>query len=105
MGEKYGREKMQTMHYADSSKERGSTLSFMTDREQTTLVRLELNADDLEYDRVVASGKIVKYSLGIFEDNSNDGQLNITIKNTATTDKGKSTGLNAEFSIGLVNCS
>lgn len=53
----------------------------------------------------MAGGEIVKYSLANFEDNSNDGELNITIKNTATKKDGGSTGLTAQFSVGVVNCS
>lgn len=57
------------------------------------------------YSRHVARGEIVKYTLETFEDNSNNGQLNVTIRNTAVTKDGKSTGQNAQFVVGIVNCS
>lgn len=93
----HGRERMQTRV--------SSILEFMTTRTQTTLVRVEVNADDLVFNRHVAGGEIVKYKLQTFEDNSNNGQLNITIKNTAVKPDGTSTGQFAQFFVGIVNCS
>ena len=78
-----------------------SGLLFESDRLHTTLLHMEVAADDLQFVTNVANGKILSYDIATFAEGSNSGRLSVTYENT---DAG-SAGANAQFTLSIQNCS
>ena len=92
-------ESIQPVSNADAS------LVFQTDRFQTTLLVLELDADDITYVVCLGTAKIDSAEVPIFESNSNSGSLRVTVKSTSTATPGSQDDCNAAFVLEVDECS
>eukprot|EP00750_Incisomonas_marina_P009609 INCI16055.4.p1 GENE.INCI16055.4~~INCI16055.4.p1 ORF type:complete len:823 (-),score=120.06 INCI16055.4:196-2664(-) len=78
---------------------RSSSLLFMSDRYQQTLVVLELAADDVSFLINVEDGTIDSVAIEDFEENSNDGVLLVTV-----TSLGTDATENAGYTVSVGQC-
>jgi hypothetical protein len=83
----------------------GASLVFQTDRYQTTLLVLELAADDVTYVVCLGTARISSTTLPVFEANSNSGSLSVTLASTSTAVPGSGNDCNAAFLVEVTACS
>eukprot|EP00750_Incisomonas_marina_P003519 INCI13174.1.p1 GENE.INCI13174.1~~INCI13174.1.p1 ORF type:complete len:863 (-),score=128.39 INCI13174.1:47-2635(-) len=82
-----------------------ASLVFQTNRYQTSLLVLELAADDITYVVCLGTAAIISVSLPTFEANGDSGSLSVTLSSTSTAAPGSENDCNAAFLIQVTECS
>lgn len=82
-----------------------ASLVFQTNRYQTSLLVLELAADDITYVVCLGTAAITSVSLPTFEANGDSGSLAVVLGSTSSAVPGSENDCNAAFLIQITECS